>query len=116
MKSLLLTLCLLLGSISAFAHGDHTPPRVAACITADCTKEQIEKGIPLAVDSLISLNLINKNWKDAKVESVELKKFDKSSEWTVKLFDAKEKDTTKKNLFIFITKKGFLNGANYTGE
>jgi hypothetical protein len=110
----LITLITLIIPIIGFAHGDHAP-KVAKC-AKECTQEQIEKAVPAALDFLIEKDGLLKTWKSAKVEKVEKKKFKKSSEWVATLLDETQTDKTKQKLYVFITLKGTLNGANYTGE
>lgn len=113
MKTVLL-LAFLTAQIS-FAHSDH-PPRVAACIAKACTQEQIEKAIPTTLDILVAKKVVDESWSKIKVEKIESKQFKKGPEWVATLFDDSKKDKTKQRLYIFITKDGYLNGANFTGE
>ena len=115
MKQLLITTLIACASVTAVAHSDHAP-RVAACIGNPCTKDQVEKGLPTALDILISKGAIDGTWKSLTAESVEEKKFKKNTEWVAKFADPKQKDDKKKNLYVFITQKGFLSGSNFTGE
>lgn len=110
----LLTLIILATPMMSFAHGDHAP-KVAAC-AKECTQEQVEKAVPAALDFLIAKDSLQKSWKSAKVEKVEKKQFKKSAEWVATLVDEKQTDKTKQKLYVFITLKGYLNGANYTGD
>ncbi|OFZ19036.1 MAG: hypothetical protein A2Z20_09815 [Bdellovibrionales bacterium RBG_16_40_8] len=98
----------------AWAHGDHAKP-VVKCLAA-CTQTEIETAIPLAIDALIAGGMVTPEWKTAKVEKTESKQFKKGPEWVTTLVDAKQKDTAKQRLYIFITTKGYLNGANFTGN
>ena len=113
MKILLIAITTLISSLT-LAHGDH-PPKVAAC-TKECTQEQVEKAVPAALDFLMAKDGLDKSWKSAKVEKVEKKQFKKSMEWVATLVDEKQADKTKQRLYVFITLKGTLNGANYSGE
>lgn len=115
MKQILFVTLLILQSSFALAHADH-PPKVAACIGKPCTKDQVEKALPGALDFLIAKGKIAEGWKTAKVDSIEQKTFTKGPEWVAKFTDEKQIDATKKNLYVFITMKGVLAGANYTGE
>lgn len=115
MKQILIAFTIALQTSFVFAHGDH-PPKVAACLGKPCTKEQVEKALPVALDFLVSKGKIAEGWKTAKVESIEQKTFKKGPEWVAKLTDEKQTDAAKKNLFVFITLKGVLAGANNTGE
>lgn len=113
MKTLLTLIALTLPTVT-LAHGDHAP-KVAVC-TKECTQEQIEKAVPTALDFLIKEDRLDKNWKTAKFEKAEKKQFKKSMEWVVTLIDEKQADKTKQKLYVFITLKGYINGANFTGE
>lgn len=115
MKNYFLALTTVLSANLALAHGDHAP-RVATCQPQGCTKEQIEIAIPQSIDLLVKSGRIESTWQNAKVEKIELKEFKKASEWTITLVDEKKKNPAKMRLFVFITTKGYLNGANFSGE
>lgn len=115
MKNIILVTALTLHAGFAIAHSDH-PPKVASCIGKSCTKDQVEKALPGALDFLIAKRKIAEGWKTAKVDSIEQKTFKKGPEWVAKLTDDKQTDASKKNLYVFITMKGVLAGANHTGE
>ena len=104
-----------LASQMVFAHSDH-PPRVAACIAKACTQEQVEKGLQTALDILVAKKVVEDSWAKIKLEKIESKQFKKGPEWVATYFDDSKKDKTKKRLYVFITKDGYLNGANFTGE
>lgn len=115
MKQFFIATLIALTTVAATAHSDHAP-RVAACIGKLCTKDQVEKGLPTALDILISKGTIEKTWKSLTAESIEEKIFKKNTEWVAKFTNPKQKDDKKKNLYVFITQKGFLAGSNFTGE
>ncbi len=115
MKRGILTVAVALMPSLVFAHGDHAPS-VAQCASKDCTKKEIELAVPMALEKLTSAGKVDSSWKSAKVENVEQKQFKKGPEWVATLLDSSQKDTTKQRLYIFITTKGFLNGANFTGN
>lgn len=102
----------LLSSFAALAHGDHPKP-IAKCAST-CTKEEVEKAVPLALSNLALVGEINREWLKAKIEKVELKEFSKGKEWVVTMLDSKKKEQQK--LYVFITTNGYLNGANFTGN
>ena len=114
MKQFVLTIAFALSAQVALAHGDHAP-KIAKC-SKECTKEQVEASIPGALDIQVQSGKIDASWTSAKVEKVELKSFSKGSEWVATIFDEKAKDTSKQRLYVFITKKGYLNGSNFTGN
>lgn len=115
MKNFILIAGLLVGSQTVWAHGDHAP-KVASCKAKECTKEEIEAAVPAAVDRLAKSGKIEGTWTAAKIEKIEQKTFKKGPEWVATLLDEKQKDTSKQRLYVFITNKGTLNGANFTGE
>ena len=115
MKTELLFTGILLTASLGLAHADHAP-RAANCTSKGCTKEQIEAAVPTALEHLMMAGKIDSSWSTAKVEKVEQKQFQKGPEWVATLFDAKQKDQKKQRLYVFITVKGFVSGANHTGE
>ena len=90
--------------------------RVATCIAKACTEDDVKAAVPSSVEILAAKGMIDPSWKNAKIEKVEQKKFAKGMEWVATLLDEKQKDQKKQRLYIFITNKGYLNGANSTGE
>lgn len=114
MNKIIFVTALIISPGLSFAHGDH-PPRVAACASKECTKEQVEPAVPMAVEMLAKAGEIESSWTTAKIEKVEKKEFKKGSEWVATLVDEKQPEGKKKR-YIFITLKGYLNGSNLTGE
>jgi hypothetical protein len=112
-KIILTTIALLYGQV-ALGHGDH-PPKIATC-AKECTKAEIEAAVPNAINTLVESGRIQGSWTSAKIKTVEQKNFAKGPEWVATILDEKIKDTSKQKLFVFITKKGYLNGSNYTGN
>jgi hypothetical protein len=115
MKNGILIVAIALMPTLVLAHGDHPAP-IAQCASKECTKKEIELAIPTALEKLTSAGKIESGWKSAKVEKVEQKQFKKGPEWVATLLDSNQKDTTKQRLYIFITTKGSLNGANFSGN
>lgn len=114
MRNLLIAIVVLIGAQMALAHGDH-PPRVVLC-AKECTQDEIKGAVPRATEMLANSGRIENTWTYAKLEKIEKKDFKKGPEWVVTLSDEKQKDPKKQKLFIFITMRGYLNGANHTGE
>ena len=113
-KGILVAIAVLMSNV-AFGHGDHAP-RVAPCLSKECTKEQINSAVPTAIEMLVKAGKVEASWASAKIEKVEQKTFSKSPEWVATLNDSSQKDQAKQKLYIFITSKGYLSGANFTGK
>lgn len=113
MTKVILITSLMLSPVIGLAHGDHAP-RVATC-AKECTQKEIETAAPPAVEMLANAGKIDGSWRTAKIEKVEKKEFKKGAEWVVTLLDEKKAEGKKRH-YVFITTKGFLNGANSTGE
>lgn len=107
MKKIFIPICVF--TSMAFSHGVH-PPRPIICETS-CTRQQIEKAIPDAIDILIKNNSIEKRWKTADVENIEERNFKKGPGWAIKLKDKTQQKEQKMNLFIIISTKGYLMGG-----
>lgn len=101
-------------SASAFGHGDHAP-KIAKC-EKECDEAQIREAIPTAITKLVKSGKIDSAWESAQIDKVEQKTFKKGPEWVASLTDDKATDLSKKTLYIFITKKGYLSGSNFTGK
>jgi hypothetical protein len=115
MKNLFLLTILALLPAQVFAHADHAP-KVAECAQKECVKEEIEKSVPAAVKRLIKSGKVAATWENAKVEGVELKSFKKNEEWVATVSDESAADASKAKLYVYITKKGQLNGSNFDGK
>lgn len=111
---IIFTLIVLIFSLKVFSHADH-PPKIALCPTI-CTKAEIEVAGPVALKFLVDKGLLEKEWLQKKITGTELKKFSKGSEWVITVNDPKAKDKALRNLYIFITQQGILNGVNFTGN
>lgn len=115
MKNIVLLIALTLLPAEVYAHADHAP-KVATCADKECSKAEIDAAVPAAVKRLISSGKADAAWANAQVEKVELKKFKKEDEWVATLFDQMAKEPTKQRLYVYITKKGVLNGSNFDGK
>lgn len=110
-KFILISIFIALPTVS-FAHADHAP-KVATCVSKECVQDEIKSAVPKAVEILVAKGKIEGSWSAAMVEKIEQRTFKKGPEWVAILVDEKQQ---KKRLYIFITLKGYLNGANFTGE
>ncbi|HAZ13875.1 MAG: hypothetical protein A2X86_12860 [Bdellovibrionales bacterium GWA2_49_15] len=115
MEKVILAVLMMFSSTFAFGHASHAP-KVVTCAASGCTRDQVEQAIPAVVEMMAQKSTVEASWTSAKIEKVELKQFPKGPEWVTTLFDIKQKDKAKQRLYIFITPKGYLNGANYTGN
>lgn len=117
MKNAILLASLFLSSQTVWAHKGHShAPKVANCASKECTQQEIEAAVPAAVQKLVESGKIEGSWTSAKIEKVEQKTFKKGPEWVATLLDEKQTDPAKQRLYVFITKRGTLNGANMTGH
>lgn len=104
-------------AIAGPGHGhSHGPQRIAKCKTTICTKKEITDAVTSRViPSFISKKKLAESWATAEVKKVEQKKFKGNLEWRLQFYNKEEADS-KKNLFVFVTTKGFLSGINHTGK
>ncbi len=118
----------LLFSISAFlalsipAHAgpggghSHGPQQIIKCKVPICTQSEIKEAVVAKViPSYISKGKIPKSWQKAEMKEITQKTFNGKQEWLLKFYN-KEAAEPKKNLFVFVTPKGFLSGINHTGK
>jgi hypothetical protein len=59
---------------------------------------------------------LDSSWNSGTMSKVEKKVFDNRAEWVVTFYNAKEVDSKKKTLYIFVDIYGKFTGANFTGE
>ncbi|MFN8944172.1 MAG: DUF6488 family protein [Pseudobdellovibrionaceae bacterium] len=111
MKTIILAASLLIASTS-FAGGNHYHPKQVVKCSSECTQAEIQGAIPAGLDDLIKWGKIDASWKSAKVESVAKKDFKKGPEWVATLVNEK----TNEKRYVFFTLKGYVNGANSTGN
>jgi hypothetical protein len=107
-----LGLTLALSSIDIFAHssGHGDPLPVADCKKLnDCSREEVTKGGLGAIEKFVNSSKIDKSWKDVKrASSAEMK----DGSWYVTYHNPAEPDQTKQNLYMYISRDGFLEGAS----
>ncbi len=79
-------------------------------------EEQARTFAHFMIEKLVEKEKINKTWLEAKISKVTQKKFANELEWVVSYSNPKEKDESKKTLFIFLSQYGKVLGANFTGK
>lgn len=114
MKNLLLV-ALLTVSFSAIAGGNHFHPKKIVSCKAECTEAEVKGISQQALFEFIDQRMLAKSWAEIPLEKIEQKIFSKGPEWVMTFFD-KNQPSGKQRVFIFVTMKGWLNGANYTGN
>lgn len=95
----------------AWAGSNHFHPTKMVKCGKICSKEQIKGAVPAATSYLNKWGKINKEWSQAKIESIGQKKFKKGTEWVVTLTN-----TSNEKRYIFFTLNGWVTGSNSTGN
>ncbi|MBT3983226.1 MAG: hypothetical protein HOE90_17870 [Bacteriovoracaceae bacterium] len=119
MHHFLISLILLLGPVSSFAHSNHHHGK-------KIKKDQVIVRAKFELGKLVKNEKLEKSWLEATIVSFEIKTFEKKNksgkvlktikEWVVSFNNAKIKDEKKKILFIFLNLKGKFVAANFSGR
>ena len=111
LKKLFLSIVLIFGYTFLNAHGganhSHKSEKISESDIQEIAREQIA--------ILVEAKKIDKSWVDSYLIDTELKTFGKVEEWVVSFANEKMSSVEKKILYIFVTQKGRVTGANYTG-
>lgn len=100
---------------SVFAGTGHFHPTQIVKCKSECTKDEVSAVAKKSLDHLALKGKIQTSWINVPLEKVEMKPFKKGPEWVLTFVD-KNQPTNKQRLFVFITKKGWISGSNFTGE
>ena len=101
-------------SSNSYAHGGHQHENPYAEFGVEIEVKQAHTFSRSVVDQLIQQGKLNKSWSQATVVNAVKKQF-KEMEWVVEYSNPKELDPKQKTLYIFLSTKGELRGANFSG-
>ncbi len=99
---------------SVFAHPE--PFKISGCGPKECSKESVEKNVPIIINTLVKRGDLEQSWTTAKVDKVEKKVSKDGSEYMIALNDTNQKNPSESRLYIFVDMDGHINGSNHTGE
>ncbi len=111
-KTLILTLALMLSPLTAIGGGGHGHSHGPSLIS----QTQAESVAAGRIMKLIEQEKIDKSWKSAIVSSSEKKMNGNQAEWLVAFKNENVEDSAKSTLYIFLSSTGDYIAANFTGK
>ena len=82
----------------------------------EISKTSVEKIAKEEVKRLALEKKIPKSWKSMSISKIGKTHYGDTNDWIVGFDNPKIKDKTKRTLYIFVSVRGKVTGANYTGK
>ena len=106
---------------SGHSHEEHSPKghdhsRCYQTLKNEVSKETIEKAAKQKVQSLVAEKKIPKSWKSVPISKIGKTHYGDTDDWVVGFDNMKIKNKKRRTLYIFVSVRGEIRGANYTGN
>ena len=85
-------------------------------IKNEVSKETIEKAAKKKVESLVAEKKIHKSWGSVPISKIGKTHYGDTDDWVVGFDNVKIKNKERRTLYIFVSVRGEVRGANYTGN
>ena len=82
----------------------------------EVSRETIEKAAKQKVQSLVAEKKIPKSWESAQISKIGKTHYGDTDDWVVGFDNMKIKNKKRRTLYIFVSVRGEIRGANYTGK
>ncbi len=82
----------------------------------EVSKETIEKAAKQKVQSLVAEKKIPKSWESVPISKIGRTHYGDTDDWVVGFDNMKIKNKKRRTLYIFVSVRGEIRGANYTGN
>jgi len=82
----------------------------------EVSKETIEKAAKQKVQSLVAEKKIPQSWKSVPISKIGKTHYGDTDDWVVGFDNMKIKNKKRRTLYIFVSVRGEIRGANYTGN
>ena len=92
-------------------HSHHVNP-----FKNEVSKEKIEKAAIKEVQSLVAKKKIPESWKHVPISKIGKTHYGDTDDWVVGFDNMKIKNKKRRTLYIFVSVRGEIRGANYTGN
>jgi len=115
-KTLILTLALMLSPLAAIAGGGHDHGNGHSHGPSLITQSQAESIAAGRVMTLVTQKKIDESWKSATVVKSQNKMNGNRAEWLVTFNNTQASDPAKDTLYIFLSTTGDYIAANFTGK
>ena len=82
----------------------------------EVSKETVEKAAVQEVQKLVAEKKIPKSWKHVPISKIGKTHYGDTNDWVVGFDNMKIKNKARQTLYIFVSVRGEIRGANYTGN
>ena len=82
----------------------------------EVSRETIEKAAKQKVQSLLAEKKIPKSWETVPISKIGKTHYGDTDDWVVGFDNMKIKNKKRRTLYIFVSVRGEIRGANYTGN
>jgi len=82
----------------------------------EVSKETVEKAAKQKVQTLVAEKKIPKSWKSVPISKIGKTHYGDTDDWVVGFDNMKIKNKERRTLYIFVSVRGEIRGANYTGN
>jgi Family of unknown function (DUF6488) len=106
----------LAGSPALAQSGRHSHGSGPAHSHDPVNKAEAQAGARDVIATMISKKIVDASWKDAALQTAELKTRGRSREWVVTFRNDTAADPAKRVLYVFLTETGDYIAANHTGR
>jgi len=82
----------------------------------EASRETIKKAAMQKVQSLVAEKKIHQSWKSVPISKIGKTHYGDTDDWVVGFDNMKIKNKKRRTLYIFVSVRGEIRGANYTGN
>ena len=98
------------------SHEGHGHSHRYDALKNEVSKETIEKAAKQKVQSLVAEKKIPKSWESVPISKIGKTHYGDTDDWVVGFDNMKIKNKKRRTLYIFVSVRGEIRGANYTGN
>jgi len=97
-------------------HKSHAHSHRYEGLKNEVSKETVEKAAKQKVESLVAEKKIPKSWNSVPVSKIGKTHYGDTDDWVVGFDNMKIKNKKRSTLYIFVSVRGEIRGANYSGN
>jgi len=97
-------------------HENHDHSHRYDNIKNEVSKETVEKVAKQKVQSLVAEKKIHKSWESVAISKIGKTHYGDTDDWVVGFDNMEIKNKKRRTLYIFVSVRGEIRGANYTGN
>ena len=109
-------MALLLSFTTLSAQHKHDKSCLHKTLSNEVSYEVVQKAAISEVKRLVTEKKISKSWNSVPILKIGRTHYGDNDDWIVIFNNPKIKKKSRQNLYIFVSKRGEIRGANYTGN